>query len=149
MRWWLVFVSGLIVVIAVACASSEPESIADLSSGSDLVDPPGITIKNFVCQLDPPTYSATAIGGIRNALSTELVDITPVVTWLDADKTVIASKTGSAIAAIPAGDTALFSIPVLLTDGMTMCRIELIGADMYPVSGELQAEAILTSELAK
>ena len=141
-RLWLLPV--LIVVVAAACGSSETETNVAQSP-----EPPGLSVNDLVCQLDPPTFTATALGGIRNALPVDIPRISPVVTWLDADDAVISSKTGASIAIVPAGDTAVFSIPAILVDGMAACRIELSGAGPVPVSGKLTAEAFLTLELAK
>lgn len=141
-RSW--FVPGLIIVFAIACGSSESGSEP---GGSP--EPPGLSVNNLVCQLDPPTFTATVVGGIDNTLMVDAVAITPVVRWLDGDGAVVFSKTGVPIDFISAGDTELFSISAILIDEMASCQIELSGLPVASVTGELQAEAILTSELAK
>ena len=141
-RLWLV--PGLIILFAIACGSSE--------SGSEPIgspEAPGLSVSNLVCQLDPPTFTATVVGGINNTLMVDAVAITPVVRWLDDDGAVVFSKTGVPIGLISSGDTELFSISAILIDEMASCQIELNGLPMVPVVGELQADAILTSELAK
>ena len=145
----ILLLSGLLALGVTACGSSITDSKGSLPEGAEGLDPPGLVITNLVCQLDPPTLSATAVGGISNTLSVVIPDITPVVTWLDSDGAILSSNTGPAIDRIQSGEMMLFSIPALLQDGMTACRIELSGASPVPVTGEFQAEAQLTSELAR
>lgn len=109
----------------------------------------GLVVHDLVCQLDHPTLTATALGRIENEMSFNVVDVTPVVTWSDGDGEEVLVRTGATIPVIQAGDIAIFSVRGPLSDEMESCGIHLEGIGDVRLKGELQADAEMTSELAR
>lgn len=151
---WLPVLSGLLVVVGFACGTSEPGAAsrspeATAPAPTQVQASPGLEVSNLVCQLDPPTMTATAVGAITNTLSFSVPLVTPVVTWLDADDESVSFRAGAEVAVIGSGEMVLFSIPSLMVNGMSACRIDMSGVPLIPVRGTVQARTVLTSELAR
>lgn len=144
--------AAVFAVVLTACGTAEqprdPERDLFVPS-TDSEDGLSIVITDLVCQIDRPTFTVITVGRIENRTDATLTDVTPNVRWLDDAGNTVSTVIGDSVDEIEIGESNLFSISTFLSEDMEACRVDVGGRGSTPLTGELQADAVMTSELAR
>ena len=148
----LLIVGVAVAFVLAACGTAEQPRNRDRDlfvPSTDSEDGLSLVIADLLCQIDRQSLTAMVVGRVENRTDMTLVDITPNVRWLNHSDTPVSTVIGDSVDELTVGESTLFSISTFLSEGMEVCRVDVGGRGNLALTGEIQAEAILTSELAR